>query len=133
MRPRVLLGAVAAGLLFLGCGGDSTGPPQPQPVPGELAVTVSGGGPFAGIFLTVTGSGITAPAASGGASLYYDVSGGTLSATVVGSTLSGEVLRFSVPDVGDADDYVVAVQQVAGTSNQPLSPGGFSATVSVAP
>ena len=133
MRTRAILGAVAAGILFLGCGDDSTGPPQPQPVPGELAVTVSGGSVFAGIFVTVTGAGITAPAASGGASLYYDVSGTTLSATVVGSTLSGEVLRFSVPDVGDASDYVVAIQQVAGTSNQPLSPTAYSATVSVAP
>lgn len=133
MRTRVLLGAVAAGLLFLGCGDSPTSPPPPQPVPGELAVTVTGGAAFGGVFLTVTGAGITAPAASGGSSLYSDVSGTMLSATVVGSTLSGEVLRFSVPDVGDASDYVVAIQQVAGTSNQPLSPAAYSATVSVAP
>jgi hypothetical protein len=133
MKTRAILGAVAAGILLLGCGDDSTSPPPPQPVPGELVVTVGGGSALGGIFLTVTGAGITAPAASGVASLYYDVSGTTLSATVVGSTLSGEVLRFSVPDVRNVTDYQVTVQQVAGTSNQPLSPGGFSATVSVAP
>lgn len=133
MRTQAILVSMAAGLLFLGCGDDSTGPPQPQPQPGQLQVTVAGGSAFGGIFLTVTGAGITAPAAAGGASLYYDVSGTTLSATVVGPTLSGEVLRFSVPDVRNVTDYQVGIQQVAGTSNQPLSPGGLSATVSVAP
>jgi hypothetical protein len=134
MRARAILVSLTVGTMILGCGGDdSTGPPQPQPEPGELRVTVSGSSAMGGIVLTVTGAGIAAPVATGGADLWYDLSGTTLSATVVGASLSGEILRFSVPDTRDLADYQVGIQQVAGTSNQSLSPGAFSASVSIAP
>lgn len=134
MSARSILVTLAATTVtLLGCGGsDSTGPAEPQPQPGQLQVTLSGGA-VGGLVLTVTGEGITAPAGPSGAMLYHDLSGSTLNAVVVGTSLSGQVLVFSVPDVRDASEYAVTLEQVAGTSNQTLAPTGYSATLSVAP
>ncbi len=130
MKMRAMLVSLAAGALILGCGGDdTTGPPEPQPQPGELRVLVASGTPVGGVVLTVTGSGITSPVASGGARLYYDLSGGTLNAVVTGASLSGEILRFTVPDVAQAAGYQVSVQEAAGTSNQTLAPTGVTLSV----
>jgi hypothetical protein len=122
MRTRTTLASIAAALLILGCGGDDTTgpPPEPQPQPGELRVTMTGSS-VGGVVFTVTGTGMTAPAVSGGAMLYHDLSGETLHAVVTASSLSGEILRFSVPDVRQVAGYQVSVQQVAGTSNQSLA------------
>jgi hypothetical protein len=79
--------------------------------------------------LTVTGPGITSPAASGGAQLYYDLSGGALHAVVIGASLSGEILRFTVPDVAQVAGYQVSLQEAAGTSNQSPAPSAVQLTV----
>lgn len=127
---RLTLVSLAAGALILGCGGDdATGPPQPQPQAGELRVLVASATPVGAVVLTVTGTGITSPAISGGARLYYDLSGGTLSAVVTGASLSGEIMRFKVPDVRQVAGYEVRVQQAAGTSNQSLAASGVTASV----
>ena len=130
MRMRAMLVSLAAGALILGCGGDdTTGPPEPQPQPGELRVLVASGTPVGGVVLTVTGSGITSPVASGGARLYYDLSGGTLNAVVAGASLSGEILRITVLDVAQVAGYQVSVHEAAGTSNQTLAPTGVTLSV----
>jgi len=130
MRMRATLLSFIAGALILGCGGDdTTGPLEPQPQPGELRVMVASGTPVGGVVFTVTGSGITSPAASGGARLYYDLSGGTLNAVVTGASLSAEILRFSVPDVKQVAGYQVSVDQAAGTTNQPIAPGTIEVAV----
>jgi hypothetical protein len=127
---RATLIVLAAGGLILGCGSDdATGPPQPQPQPGQLSVTLSSGTPVGGVVLTLSGAGITSPAASGGVRLYHDLSGSTLRAVVTGASLSGEILRFSVPDVRQLAGYLVSVQQAAGTSNQPLAASGVTLSV----
>jgi hypothetical protein len=116
-----MLYSLAVSALFVGCGGDSpTGPP---PQPGELTVVLASGSSVGGVVLTVTGPGITSPAASGSAQLYYDQSGGALHAVVVGASLSGEILSFTVPDVAQVAGYQVSLQEATGTSNQPLSAG----------
>jgi len=131
---RATLVSLATGALILGCGGDdSTGPPRQMPEPGQLRITLSGGSSVGAVVLTVTGSGITSPVASGGASLYHDLSGGTLRAAVVGASLSGEILHFTVPDVRQVASYQVSVQQAAGNDNQPVAAGGISAEVAAAP
>ncbi len=131
---RAMLVSLAAGLLILGCGGDdSTGPPQQLPEPGQLRVTLSGSSSVGAVVLTVTGSGITSPVASGGVSLYHDLSGGTLRAAVVGASLSGEVLRFTVPDVRQVASYQVSLQQAAGNDSQPMALGDISAEVAATP
>ncbi|MCL7972854.1 MAG: hypothetical protein M8866_12320 [marine benthic group bacterium] len=128
-RREILLSVVSAALIF-GCSGDSTGPPpEPQPQPGELSVTLSSGVSVGGVVLTVTGGAMSSPAASGGAELYYDLSGTTLKATVLGTSLSGDVLGFSVPDVRDVASYQVVVDEAAGTSNQTLPAGGITVSV----
>lgn len=121
---RAVLLSLAVGALVVGCGGDSpTGPPQPQPQPGELRVVLASGSSVGGVVLTVTGPGIASPAASWSAQLYYDQSGGALHAVVVGASLSGEILSFAVPDVAQVAGYQVSLQEATGTSNQPLSAG----------
>ena len=129
-RLRATLVSLAAGVLILGCGDGST---APQLEPGQLQVSLSGGSSVGAVVLTVTGSGIASPVASGGASLYHDLSGDTLRAAVVGASLSGEVLRFSVPDVRQVASYQVSLQQAAGGDNQPVAPGGISAAVTAVP
>jgi len=127
---RAVLYSLAVSVLVVGCGGDGpTGPPQPQPQPGELRVALASGTPVGGVVLTVTGPGITAPAASGSAQLYYDQSGGALHAVLVGASLSGEILRFAVPDVAQVAGYQVSLQEATGTSNQSLSPSGVQLSV----
>ncbi|MGB5301711.1 MAG: hypothetical protein WBO43_03000 [Gemmatimonadota bacterium] len=127
---RGVLFSLAVGSLFVGCGGDDpTGPPEPQPQPGELTVALASGTPVGGVVLTVTGPAITSPAASGGAQLYYDQSGGVLTAVVTGTSLSGEILRFTVPDVAQVAGYEVSLQEVAGTSNQSLASSGVQLSV----
>lgn len=129
MRIRAIL-ATVAGLLILGCGDDSaTGPPEPQPQPGVLEVSVASGTPVGALVFTVTGSGISSPAAVAGARLYHDQSGNTLRAVVVGSSLSGEIMRFTVPDVRQVAGYQVSVQQASGTANQSLPTGGITLSV----
>jgi hypothetical protein len=129
MRMRAMLVSAAVGLLILGCGDDTTGPPEPQPQPGELRVTVASGTAVGAVVITVTGAGITSPAASGGARLYYDLSVVKLSAVVVGPSLSGEIMRFSVPDVRQVAGYRVSLEEAAGTTNQPLATAGISVSV----
>lgn len=131
---RATLVSLATGALILGCGGDdSTGLPRQLPEPGQLRITLSGGSSVGAVVLTVTGSGITSPVASGGASLYHDLSGSTLRAAVVGASLSGELLRFTVPDVRQVASYQVILQQAAGNDNQPMAVVGISAEVAAAP
>lgn len=117
-------------LLILGCGGDdATGPSQPQPQPGELRVEIASGVPVGAVVLTVTGTGIAAPAAAGGLQLYHDLSGSALNAVVVGTSLSGTILRFSVPDVRQVAGYQVSLQQASGTDNQALATNGITLRV----
>ncbi len=118
MRMRATLVSLMAGALILGCGGDN---PTDPPEPGELRVTVASGTPVGAVVLTVTGPSITSPAAAAGNLLYHDLSDGTLHAVVTGAAISGEIMRFAVPDVGQVAGYQVSVQEAAGTSNQPLA------------
>ena len=134
MNARSLLLVAVAGAIVLGCGGeDATGPAQPQPQPGQLQVTLSGGVPAGGLVLTVTGEEISAPAALSGGTLYYDLSASELRAVVVASSLTGPVLRFSVPDVREAGQYQASLQQVAGTDNEPRLTTAHAVSVSVVP
>ncbi len=134
-RTRELRGLAAAlclasATLIAGCGGDSTGPPpEPQPQPGQLQVTLSSGTAVGAVVLTVTGGAMSAPTAAAGATMYHDLSGSTLRAVVAGSSLSGTVLRFSVPDVRQAAGYSVNVEQAAGTTNLSVAPGGITVAV----
>ena len=139
MRARVsrkwrpMLAGLAAAALIAGCSSDATGPapqPQPQPEPGQLRVTVVPTAGSAGaVVLHVTGPSISSPTASGGTDVYNDLTDGVLKAVVVGTSLAGEVLRFSVPDVRDASSYSVTVQQAAGNDNEPLAASGVTAEV----
>lgn len=124
-----LISLIASGLIA-GCGSDGpTAPPEPLPEPGQLRVTLSSSTAVGAVVLTVSGTGITSPAASGGAQLYFDLSGGALHAVLAGSSLSGNILTFSVTDVKQAASYAVSLQEAASTVNEPLDTGGVTLSV----
>jgi hypothetical protein len=130
LRVSVILLSVIATGLIAGCGSDDpTAPPEPLPEPGQLRVTLSSGTAVGAVVLTVSGTGMTSPAAPGGVELYFDLSGGNLHAVLAGSSLSGNILTFSVPDLKQAASYAVSLQEAAGTSNQPLDTGGVTLSV----
>lgn len=130
MKTRAILSSLVAGAFILGCGGDdTTGPPEPQPQPGILSVSLGTGTPVGAVVLTVTGTGITSPAAAPGARLYHDLSGDTLRAVVVGSSLSGAIMDFTVPDVRQVAGYRVSVQEASGIANQTLAASGLTLTI----
>ncbi len=127
-RSSRLTVALLAALCLFGCGDD--GATEPQPQPGQLRVILSGGtAPAGAVVLTVTGPGISSPVPAGGAALYHDLAGGTLSAVVVGASLGGEILRFSVSDVNQIASYAASMRQVAGPDNFLLEAGGFTVAV----
>jgi ketol-acid reductoisomerase len=124
------LALVCAALLAGGCGDDeSTAPPAPQP--GQLTVSVTTTGSAGAAFLlNVRGQGISSPVAvSSSFQLYTFASGDTLKVAVVGTVSSGDLLRFSVPDVNQASSYHVTLEEVAGTDNQLLSTSNFTITI----
>lgn len=130
LRVSVILLSVIATGLIAGCGSDGpTAPPEPLPEPGQLRVTLSSGTAVGAVVLTVSGTGMTSPAAPGGVELYFDLSGGTLHAVLAGSSLSGNILTFSVPDVKQAASYAVSLQEAASMVNEPLDTGGVTLSV----
>lgn len=122
---------VSASLLAGGCGGDKVvGPKLAQP--GQLTVNVSTSGSAGAAFkLTVTGEGISNPVNVGTShQLYTFASSGTLEAAVIGAVSTGQLLKFSVPDLNLASSYTVTLNEVAGSDNALLSLGSFSVSVS---
>jgi hypothetical protein len=124
---RVLAAAFFGAALLTAACKESTGP---SAVPGQLTVSVSTSGSGGAAFLiTVTGSGISNPAAVNASHQFYSIiSGSTLTAAVItqSAVSSGNLFRFSVPDVNQAASYNVSVVEVAGTDNELLSPSAFS-------
>ncbi|KPK82618.1 MAG: hypothetical protein AMS25_01865 [Gemmatimonas sp. SM23_52] len=131
-RKRVLwawaTAIVCAALLAGACESqDGTGPSGPGQLTVSVSTTGAGGAAF---LLTVTGPGITSPvAANSGHLLYPHISGNTLRVAVIGSHTAGALLRFSVPDVGQASSYNTTLNQVAGSDNNLQSGGDYTVTI----
>jgi len=124
------LSIVCATFLIGSCGGDdSSGPPAPEP--GQLTVSVSSSLTGAAFDLTIIGEDIANPVqAVGSHQIYTFASGDTLSTAVIGQVSSGDLLRFSVPDVNQAASYRVTLVEVAGTDNALLSNSNFTVIIS---
>jgi hypothetical protein len=115
---RIARGAALAGVLALaacdGGGGGGTGVE-----PGVLTVRLDT--PAAddrAITLTVSGPGITGPAAEGAYLVHTRMVDGTLRAAVFGTLADGALLRFNVPDVKAASSYTATIVDVAAADNQ---------------
>jgi hypothetical protein len=124
------LSIVCATFLIGSCGGDdSSGPPPPEP--GQLTVSVSSSATGAAFNLRITGEDIANPVqAVGSHEIYTFASGDTLNTAVIGQVSSGDLLRFSVPDVNQAASYRVTLVEVAGTDNALLSNSSFTVSIS---
>ncbi len=111
------------------CGGDD-GPTGPSG-PGQLTVNLSSTGSTGAAFLvTLTGSGISNPAAASAGDLFYSfASDNTVKVAVIGSHSSGPLFRFSVPDVGQVSSYSVTLNEVAGSDNALQPTSGYSLSV----
>lgn len=124
---------VPAALLLAACGGDTTGPPQPTP--GTLTVTLAApaGAVPGAVVLTLTGPGaITSVAGVGGSYRVYSralAAGDGVKAAVFGTLAPGAVLRFHVPDTGDADEYAATLVEVAGVDNAVEPTAGYGLTI----
>ncbi len=90
----------------------------------------STGGEGAAFLITLTGTDITDPVAvNGGHRIYSFSSGSSVKVALVGSASSGDILRFHVPDVGQAGSYSARLDEVAGADNQLGVTGDFTLTV----
>jgi len=131
MRTRVLLSLAALAVLGA-CDKEPSGPPAP--VPGTLTVSLTAPGSAArAVMVTVSGpEAITAVESANPAYVVHSRgSGTTFRAAVFGTLSSGALLRFSVPDVGKAASYAVAVMEVADAENRIVEGStGYSAAVS---
>lgn len=123
-RAAALL--LCAVLLPNGCK-DSTSPGGP----GQLTVTISGSaGSGAAFLVTLSGQDVSDPVAASDGHLVYSLSsGGTTRVAVIGQVASGALFKFTVPDVGQARDYTVHLEQVAGADNRRLATSDFSLAV----
>jgi hypothetical protein len=113
MRAR-FVGAAAALVLALACGGENGGTP-PQ-VRGDLTLSYVGGGHDVGaILLTVSGGEVEAVAAipAGVTVSFATPSPGVTHLVVSGTLVSGDLLQIRVPDVNAVEGYVVRIDQVA--------------------
>lgn len=97
--------------------GDDGGPMEP--VPGTLIVSLATPNSDDGaILFTISGGGISAPTAVASSDLFFFRATGTSSlAVVVAGNIASQVLRFNVPDVGQASTYTASIIEVADRNN----------------
>ena len=108
MRIRVPLGLLLVALV--GCGGADPGPRGE----GDLLVAYSPGNPDAGaMILVINGGPVLNVAAVGGQQVSFTGSQSTARVIVVGTLVSGDLLRIRVPDVSLQKTYSVRAEQVA--------------------
>ena len=99
------LSIVCATFLVGSCGGDDEGTGPPAPQPGQLTVSVSSSSTGAAFNLSIRGEDISNPVeAVGSHEIYTFAMGDTLNVAVIGNVASGDLLRFSVPDVNQANN-----------------------------
>lgn len=131
MRARVGV-VIAAILASSGCGGDTTGPPEPTP--GALTVSLSAppGVTTGAVVLTITGpeaiTNATGPAE--GHQVYSRADGAGMKVGVFGTIVPGPLVRFDVPDTRNVDEYAAAISEIAGTDNTLKSLTGYTLRIS---
>ena len=116
-------------LAVAGCKDGPTGP-----TPGELTMSLATAGTEdRAIVVSVSGPGeISAvQTANPGYTVHSRIQDGSLRAVVFGQLSSGPLVRFTVSDVGKADEYTALVLEVADATNS-LRPVA-SSTLSIAP
>lgn len=116
---RLIIAAVLT-VALTGCGGDATGPREPTPGTLTVSLTRPSGVTTGAVIMTLNGPGaITQVAgAAGGYRVYSRPVTGGVRVAVFGTLTPGALVRFHVPDTGDADEYTAAVLEVAGTDNE---------------
>jgi hypothetical protein len=134
-RRRALIASTAAvvTLLSLSCGGGDGSVAPPPPQPGTLVVTLTTPNTDdRALRLTISGGTVTAVEAGTAGLLVLDrvTSSGTM-LVVIGPIRSGAVARLQVPDVHQAANYHVTLQEVADTRYglRVGSLGGYKLTV----
>lgn len=114
---RIGIGPAAA-LALLALAGCKDGPTGPTP--GELTISLATAATDdRAIVVSVSGPGEIAAVASAnpGYTLHSRASGGSFRAAVFGDLSTGPLLRFTVSDVGQAEQYTALVLEVADGAN----------------
>ncbi len=118
LRWHPIAAATVALAVSVACGdGDGV---TAVPVPGTLVLSLTSPNSDDGaILLSISGGGITAPTVASTSHVLFSRLTGTTSinAVVVGNITAGPLLRFDVPDVGEASSYNGAVTEVADRAN----------------
>ena len=113
---NTIAAATVALAVAMACGDDG-GPTGP--VSGTLVVSLTTPNADDGaILFTISGAGISAPTALT-SNLFFSrvASTSSLAAVVAGNIAAGQMLRFSVPDVGQASAYTANITEVADRNN----------------
>ena len=108
---RAIRAALALLLVVLGCG-DSPSPPSSA---GDLSVSYYQGGPEAGALLfTISGGPVESITAENDEQVsFISTTPGTTRVAVIGTLGTGTILKVRVPDLSQARNYSVRVDQVA--------------------
>jgi hypothetical protein len=129
---RVRTGLVLASVLIAsGCGGETTGPPEPTPGLLTVSLAAPAGVSTGALVFTITGPGaVTNVAAASGQHVYSRPATSGVKVGVFGTIAAGAVVRFHVPDTRQADEYAATLVEAAGTDNalKPLT--GYTLSVS---
>ena len=118
----------AAALLCTGCGGGDAPGTGPKPVPGTAVVSLAGARADDGAVLLEVGTGVTAVAAGGSATIGAgpQTTDGRRRVLVLGA-LQGDLLRLTVSDVKQLP--AVQVREVAANDGSLRDLSGYSAQV----
>ena len=121
---------LAMALLLLAAGCKPTPIVEPNPQPGALTLSVQASSAQGHAFLIeITGQASSPTAVNGDHLLFYAVTGSGLRLILVGAVGSGPVVRFQVPDIGQAAAYTARVVEVADDLNRLLSSSSFTARI----
>ena len=118
-------------LVLAACGGDSP-PPTPEPVAGDLTVSLATPNTQDGaLLLRIVGQlEVKDVKPVGNYRVSFHTAGPITRVVITGDLAGGDILKISVPDVGKAASYTAYVEQAASrTTYALLETGGYTLTI----
>lgn len=126
-----MTGLMVLGMAVAGCG-EATGPREPTPGPLTVSLGAPEGVSTGAVVVVLSGPEPAADVrAVEAAHRVYSRNGtGVVKTVVFGTIVPGPLLRFDVPDTGDAEAWSVTIVEAAGIDNAVKPLTGYTVTVS---